>query len=171
MIAELLPEIEITAQDLQRARVYDAFISRVIRREVSRQQSIYPTLDDHKVFAEELALLMLMKGESRSIRTSEIPDEFIVSFMRPGQTVDECRRRLIASSFLERKAPDILYFPHKSFAEFLAAMALVNRLDSDSPRTAGTESAMSPEVISFFVKWPVYGCSDVRLKHARQTQF
>ena len=93
---------------------------------------------------------MLAKGESRSVRTSEIPDEFIVPFMRPGQTTDECRRKLIASSFLERKAPDILYFPHKSFAEFLAAMALINRLDSDDPRTIGTESAMSPEVISFF---------------------
>ena len=150
MIAELLPEIRITAKDLQRARVYDAFISRVIRREISRQQSIYPTLEDHKVFAEELALLMLAKGESRSVRISEIADEFIAPFMRTGQTVDECRRKLIASSFLERKAPDILYFPHKSFAEFLAAMALINRLNSDHPRTVGTEAAMSPEVISFF---------------------
>ena len=150
MIAELLPEMNITADDLQRSRVYDAFISRVIRREVSRQQSIYPTLEDHRTFAEELALLMLVKGDSRSVRTSGIPDVLIAPFIRHGQTADECRRKLVASSFLERKPPDILYFPHKSFAEFLAAMALVHRLQSEEPRTIGAEPAISPEVISFF---------------------
>jgi NACHT domain-containing protein len=150
MIAELLPEMHITVDDLQRARVYDAFISRVIRREVSRQQSIYPTLEDHRAFAEELALLMLVKGDSRSVRTSEIPDVLIAPFIRNGQTVDECRRKLVAASFLERKPPDILYFPHKSFAEFLAAMALIHRLKPEEPRTVGAEAAISSEVISFF---------------------
>lgn len=38
--------------------------------------------------------------------------------------MDAVKRSLLAGCFLERKPPDILYFAHKSFAEFLIAEAI-----------------------------------------------
>ena len=150
MIAELLPSLSITAAAFRRARIYDGFISQAIKREVLRQKRQAPSYQNHSVFAEEVALLMLTQGESRSLRFSEIPDALVSGLAEPGQSLDECRRMYVTSSIIERKSPDILYFPHKSFTEFLAAKAIVRRVSMADP-TNGLESAFTTEVISFLM--------------------
>ncbi|HEX5403175.1 MAG TPA: NACHT domain-containing protein [Pseudonocardiaceae bacterium] len=149
MIATLLPSLEINSRELRRARVYDRFIAHSIAREIAKQQRPHPSSDDHNKFAQELALVMMSNGESRSLRYSEVTDALILPFLRRGQTIDECRRELISACFLERKSPDILYFPHKSFAEFLVAKALLRRIQSPNGGTTGLVDVMSAEVISF----------------------
>src|SRR5205085_2189382 len=69
---------------------------------------------------------------------------------------------------IERKSPDILYFPHKSFAEFLASRALLRRVREGLP-TGHSAAVLTTEVLSFFresatrrdlekvvVSWPLH---------------
>jgi hypothetical protein len=149
MIAELLPSLQISADALKRAKIYKNFVDLCISREMRKQTSPRPTAIDHERFAQEIALAMLISGESRSVRYSDVNEKLILPFVGKGQTVEECKRLLIATCFLERRPPDVLYFPHKSFAEFLVAKALIYRLRQEIPNTDGLGSVMSPEVISF----------------------
>ncbi|MFK0122425.1 NACHT domain-containing protein [Streptomyces nigra] len=150
MIAELIPNLEISADSLKRAKVYEGFIQLCIEREIRKQAAPRPSAEEHARFAQELALTMLRSGESRSVRYSEVTDVLVLPFLRKGQEIDECRRELISACFLERKAPDVLYFPHKSFAEFLVAQALLRRVRLGTAGTSGLGTAMSAEVVSFF---------------------
>jgi NACHT domain len=115
---------ELRAKDIRRAELYDGFINAIIDREMLKRpvefQSLYGR-SDRRRFAIELAAEMFKKGQSRSIRMSEIPDGLIERFVRPGRPKDAVRRDLVSACFLERKPPDVLFFPHKSFVEFLTA--------------------------------------------------
>lgn len=150
MVSELLPSINsITKTDFRRASIYDAFIGQAVTRQTRRQQGAHPTALEHRSFAEDLALMMLARGESRSVRFSEITDEQIERFRMPGQSLEEVRRGFIAASFLDRKAPDVLYFSHKSFAEYLAASKIVGRLKTGLSTHEIPESVLTPDVLSF----------------------
>jgi hypothetical protein len=160
MIAELLPSLQISADALKRAKIYKNFVDLCITREMRKQTSPRPTAIDHERFAQEIALSMLISGESRSVRYPDVNENLILPFVGKGQTVEECKRLLIATCFLERKPPDVLYFPHKSFAEFLVAKALIHRLRQDNPSTAGLGDVMSPEVTSFISE--IVGLQELR---------
>jgi hypothetical protein len=84
------------------------------------------------IFARQLAVEMWRRGESRSVTTGEIPAVLFEPFLGPGRPLDAARRDLIAACFLERKPPNILFVPHKSFLEYLVAEHIVERLRNTS---------------------------------------
>jgi len=95
---------------------------------------------------------MFRLGDSRSIRYSEIPDEILVPFKHPGQSLDSARRDLIAACFLERKPPDLLFFGHKSFAEYLVAEKIFSLMNEMPPTTDELNIKLSLEILSFVME-------------------
>lgn len=154
MLATILPDITPNLAELSRANVYGRFIEKIIRREVYRRGPglITYSVMDRQMFAEELALLMLAEGESRAVSVQSIPDALIAGLGGEDRTLDERRADLVGACFLERKPPNILFFPHKSFAEYLAASALVRRLEQRQPFTDLAADAITDEVFSFVLE-------------------
>lgn len=151
MLVAVLPEWKSSIRALSRAKLYELFIQKTISREVLKRGQRLTNLDvdSRRKFASELAVEMFRLGDSRSIHYSEIPDHIVQSFRRPGQTLDATKRDLVAACFLERKPPDILFFGHKSFAEFLAAERIVALMRETPPNTNTLGFRMSPEILSF----------------------
>lgn len=153
MLAEILPSIEPSSETLSRSSIYDKFITRIIGREAFRLGRVSSgiSLDQRRLFAEELAVLMLNGGESRSLRYSLVPKELIDAFSDGERPFEERKHDLIGACFLERKPPDVLFFPHKSFAEYLAACGLARRM-TDPFGTDPAANALSQEVLSFMLE-------------------
>ena len=154
MLAAILPDITPSSHELSRAKVYGRFIEKIIRREVFRRGTALITysITERQTFAEELALLMLGQGESRAVSASEIPNELIAGLGGDDRSLEERRADLVGACFLERKPSNILFFPHKSFAEYLAAKALVRRLEQRHPETDISADAITDEVFSFLLE-------------------
>jgi hypothetical protein len=130
MLVLLLPDWTHPISELGRATLYGKFIDKIITRELLRKRKEFREnygLDQRHRFASSLALEMFRRGESR-IRYSEIPESVIEPFRKPGTSLDSTKRDLISACFLDRKAPDILFFPHKSFGEYLVAECAIEDL-------------------------------------------
>lgn len=152
MLVAVLPEWRSGIDNLKRASLYETFINKTISREIMKGGPLSDATYDtgtRRQFASELALLMFRSGESRSLHFSDIPDDLIRRFAKPGRSLDSTKRDLIAACFLERKPPDILFFGHKSFAEFLLAENLVRLMGEATPNTNTLGIRFSSEVISF----------------------
>jgi hypothetical protein len=155
MLVTILPSWKGRVSDLTRVSMYRTFINSIIEREIHRQRKEfheYYDVSSRKRFASELAVLMLSSGESRSIRYSDIPDQLIMPYKRQGLSIEATKRDLVRACFLERKPPDILFFPHKSFAEYLAAERIAEELNSPSPRSDSLGVPISDEVFSFVIE-------------------
>lgn len=140
------------SEETRRSDLYKEFIDAIIEREMLKRQSEFQTVysvQARRKFAMELAAEMCRRGESRILRTTEIPDDLIVDFVRPGYPKDAVRRDLISACFLERKPPDILFFPHKSHLEFLAAEYILNEMRHNSPQTDSLGFIVTSEIFSF----------------------
>lgn len=155
MLAVVVPRTRLMPHELRRSALYREFILDIIQREMLKRrhefQATYPS-DARFRFARQLCVEMAKRGESRSIRYSEIPDELLASFVRPGVPMQAVRRDLVVACFLERKPPDILYVPHKSFLEFLVADALLEAMQASEVRTDDIGALASPEVLSFLME-------------------
>jgi hypothetical protein len=93
---------------------------------------------------------MWVKGQARTIRHSEIPISLIEKFVKYGHSAEAVRRDLVAACFLERKAPDILFVPHKSFLEFLIAEEIALRVRENAAHgTIDVGFEITDEVFSF----------------------
>jgi hypothetical protein len=156
MIASYLEHHDIGPNDLTRYDLYDDFIDAIIEREMLKRRQEFQraySVAARRNFATELAVEMCKIGDLRSIRNSQIPDRLFEPFLEPGKSVDSVRRDLVAACFLERKAPDLLIIPHKSFAEFLVADYVVRLIRNDkTPRTDQLGFKFSAEIMSFIVE-------------------
>ena len=77
-------------------------------------------------FLRELAFwLWTAKGSATSFHASDIP-EVLLDGLPDGdcEEFEEKCREYLAGAFLERKAGDLFFFPHRSFAEFLVAQRM-----------------------------------------------
>lgn len=156
MLAAVIPRTHMEPSKIRRSALYDEFINAIIEREMLKRrrefQQSYDT-QSRKRFARDLAVEMCRQGESRSITTSEIPGHLFDEFLRPGYPVEAVRRDLVTACFLERKPPSILFFPHKSFLEFLAADYLVEFITrEDVPVLADIRFEISEEIFSFMAE-------------------
>lgn len=153
MLVVYVTKHDVRPSDIRRADLYDTFIDAIIEREFLKRvpafQSLYSTSERHQ-FARGLAVAMWINGQARTIRHSEIPSALIEKFVKFGHTIEAVRRDLVTACFLERKPPDILFVPHKSFLEFLVAEEIANRVREASATSAidiGLE--ITDEVFSF----------------------
>ena len=149
MILRILPRWQRPLSELSRMELYKNFIDETIRRETKPGKLLSIGSEQRRRFAGELAVAMLSQGESRAIRQSMIPDSLIEPHRRPNESLDATRRDLVKACFLERKPPDILFFPHKSFAEYLVAERIVSVAESRAPATDRFDLKITPEILSF----------------------
>lgn len=125
MLAEIAAERADLLDSLSELRLYDRFIHTLLRRETAkpgRDKRI--TVGQRRRFAAELAWWMWeKKGRLRSIRIEEIPEELINKFqtLHPDIAKSELRRELVASCFVDKHDAMVIYFPHRSFQEFLVS--------------------------------------------------
>lgn len=149
MLLRVMPSWDQPLTELRRGDLYQRFIDDTIAREMKSGR--LPSFDSgrRRRFAAELAVEMFSNGESRAIRQSAIPDAIIASYRRGAETLDITRRDLVKACFLERKPPDILFFPHKSFGEYLVAWAIEGEAKSEQASTDRFALRLSPEILSF----------------------
>ncbi|MCG8328244.1 MAG: NACHT domain-containing protein [Chitinophagales bacterium] len=154
MLVSIIPRLKIKPKFLKRSILYKEFIDAVIEREMLKRPSGFQQTYSSKTrrqFAKDLIAEMFRNGDSRSIRLSEIPSDLIKKFMNTGNTFEGTRRDLVGACFLERKPPDILFVPHKSFGEYLASEFILDVINSDKINTDNIGFEITPEVLSFVV--------------------
>lgn len=152
MLAAVIPRLHLSPKYIRRSSLYKEFIDAIIEREMLKRKSEFQALysiQARRKFATELAVEMYRRGEFRSIRATEIPDSLLADFIRPGYPKDAVRRDLVAACFLERKPPDILFFPHKSYLEYLVAEYVVEMMRNEAPHTDSLDLNISTEILSF----------------------
>lgn len=150
MAVRVLPRWNRPFAHLDRARLYESFIDQIIDRELRRlPRPSRLSRQARRRFAADLAVLMNSQGNSRAIRWTAIPESLLEAYKTRDDSYDDVRRELIRACFLESKSPDILYFPHKSFGEYLVAERIVLELRSDVPRVDSLGAEISAEIASF----------------------
>jgi hypothetical protein len=148
MLLKVLPGWQGSLPDLTRTALYEAFIEQTIAREMKPGRLPTIPAEQRARFATDLATFMFAQGESRSIRYAAIPDAIVTPHRRGTESLEATRRDLVKSCFLESKPPDILFFPHKSFGEYLVA----GRFAAEASRAPATDKlgvALTPEIASF----------------------
>lgn len=150
MLVRVLPGWHRPLRELNRARLYGAFIEQIIDREMRKQSrpSRHTTASRIR-FAGDLAVAMHRAGDTRSIRTSAIPAGLVEQYRLGDEGAEETRRELVRACFLERKPPDVLFFPHKSFGEYLVATRLRDEMRAERPALDAVPITLSPEIASF----------------------
>lgn len=153
MLASVLPRRRLRPSSLRRTLLYSEFIDAIIEREMLKRRPEFTNAYDgasRRDFARKVALEMARLGESRSIRTSELPEALFSKFVIPGRPVEAVRRDLISACFLETKGIDILFFPHKSFWEFLTAEGIAVMVKApSSPDTSSFRFRLTDEIMDF----------------------
>jgi len=111
------------ARGVTRWTLYSEFFQLLARRETQRPARS-PIESRHRLeFLRRVALWLWRERDgATSFRAAELPRKIYDDL--PGgdaQEPEDKRREYLAGAFLERKANDTYYFPHRSFAEFLIA--------------------------------------------------
>ena len=150
MLVRVLPSWPGPLRNLNRATLYREFIDQILRREMVRltRPSRFG-LFERRRFAQDLAILMHSQGDARAIASSRIPDELLQPYRVGDEPLDVVRRDMVRACFLERKAPDILFFPHKSFGEYLIAERFVEVLSTSPDGVDQAGAVVTEEVLSF----------------------
>jgi NACHT domain len=153
MLASVVPRRRIKLRSLHRAYLYSEFIDAIIEREMLKRRAEFTMTYDAQVrrkFARSISLEMARQGESSSIRYSDIPHVLLEPFRTSQRPLDAVRRDLVSACFLDRKGSDILYFPHKSFWEYLVSEEIVTRIrDLDHPATDTLGFKITDEMFAF----------------------
>jgi hypothetical protein len=107
---------------------------------------------------------MANQGDVRAISVSAIPDSLFEPFRYPGRSLEAIRMDMRSACFLELKPPDILYFGHKSYCEFLIAYRLLLSLRAGEPTNALSALATN-EVLSFVLSLATTTDFDLATQH------
>lgn len=128
-------------RSLTRWSLYDEFFQSLARREAERPARTPIGEDARLEFLRSLAFwLWCDRASVTSFVADSIPSELLDRLPDGDASEPEHKRReYLAGAFLERKAGDIYYFPHRSFAEFLvASYMLANPPAASEHATYGT---------------------------------
>lgn len=151
MLLEILPSYKGEITQLSVALLYSEFIDLIIRREQSKPSRENYSPYERRKFASSLAYWMWQNDHGSEIESTQIPDSIFAQFVLNKRNLKQVKRDLLVGSFLERKPPVGLYFPHRSFQEFLVAENIVNLIKEKSTEI-GNCPFLTPEVRSFFLE-------------------
>ena len=128
MLVEVSSEQEEVFEKLSTYHLYDRFIHGLLRREIDKKGrdkkiGVYARRD----FATRVAWWMWSQSGLRSTRVEKIPEGIIQHFVSayPAYEERELRRELIAGCFIDKNDSSAIYFPHRSFQEFLVSVHLI----------------------------------------------
>jgi hypothetical protein len=127
MIASLVSDSKVTIRKFTAYDIFDLFIKQTIEREVLEKPVRKAFgIKDRRRFARRVAWTVWRTSNKQHIETKKIPDNVFKGIIPFGSPDPEAEKRdLIQACFLERKG-SALYFPHRSFQEFLVAEFLLN---------------------------------------------
>jgi hypothetical protein len=150
MLAEILPTFKGNINRITLAQLYDDFIDQILKRESSKLTRRTLSVSERRLFARRLAWYMWRAGGKRTINAHDIPDDLIRSIAPSNiNDIEAARRDLVAACFLEGKEGGNLYFPHRSFQEFLVAEEIVSRLQDGKNNIRILDDATNEEVAVF----------------------
>jgi NACHT domain-containing protein/restriction endonuclease len=153
MLMELLPEYTGPIDRLTVALLYSEFIDLLLRRESAKPARAAFSRAQRLRFAAHLAFWMWQDEQRSDIDVTNIPDMLFGDYLdkKSGdiQLLD-LKRDLLSGGFLDRKPPNVFFFPHRSFQEYLVAEELRYRLEQGESLTDCP--FLTPEVTSFFIE-------------------
>jgi hypothetical protein len=162
MLAEVLPTFKGNINRLTLAGLYDQFIDEIIKRESGKLTRRSLGISDRRLFARRLALYMWNDGGKRTINAHDIPAELIDSVVPKGlHDIEAVRRDLVSACFLEGKAGGQLYFPHRSFQEFLVAEEIVDQLAKGKRDIRVLDDSTNEEVAGFIKELVGHGTIEI----------
>lgn len=125
------PEVDLAqfADGVSRWKLYEVFFRSLAERE-GEKDARRPISEHQRLeFLRELAFwLWSTKGGATAFSAHDIPDA-LLGVLPPGDVVDldALKREYLIGAFLEKKADDVFYFGHRSFAEFLVAQRMLQK--------------------------------------------
>jgi hypothetical protein len=149
MIAEVLPQWQGDLSDLTLAILYSIFIDLMIEREQDKLSRRHFSAKERRVFAGEVAFWLWDAKSEMNLRAEDIPDHLILGLCRGDESIEAARRDLVSACFLERKIGSALYFPHRSFQEFLVAENIIKKLSTGTISFEKADSIATEQVVSF----------------------
>ena len=149
MLAEILPGWKGDLDNLTIAVLYSHFIDLVIERERDKLTRHSFSVKQRREFAKQLALWLWRRKKDMPLSASDIPDEILSGFTGALDDPEAVRRDLVSACFLEKKADEALYFPHRSFQEFLVAEAIVEQLGTGAMTIGEADRHLTDEVSLF----------------------
>lgn len=149
MLAEILPQWKGDVSNLTVTLLYSLFIDLIIEREQEKLSRQHFTTKDRRRFARELAIWLWKTKKEMSITADDVPLSVLQSFVKASDDLESVRRDLVSACFLERKLGESLYFPHRSFQEFLVAEAVVDGLAHGKMLLSNADKLLTEEVAAF----------------------
>jgi NACHT domain/Restriction endonuclease len=134
MLAEVLPQWSGPLNALSVPILYDVFIDSIIEREQRKLVRQGLSTRDRRTFAREIAWWLWTERNTIGLKAEQIPHELVLRHCSSPAEFEGRKRDLVAACFLSRKEGDALYFPHRSFQEFLVAERAVEEMRLDTPR-------------------------------------
>jgi len=151
MLAEILPQVSTSSLgQMTVSMLYSVFIDQIIEREHAKQARRDIGTRERRRFAREIAWWMWLERKGTSLVADEIPKELILPYCDSPKELDARRRDLVLACFLSRKMGGALYFPHRSFQEFLVAEKVIELLSSEGS-SYDLVAPIVTEEISFFI--------------------
>ena len=122
------PAIDLSAiaANVTRWTLYTEFFQSLAAREAKKPARRPIDPEARLTFLRSVALwLWRSRDGSTLFKVDDLPSDLLAPLPDgDAETVDEKRREYLTGAFLERKAGDTYFFPHRSFAEFLVAQHL-----------------------------------------------
>lgn len=148
ILSEVLPQWDGDITTLTAASLYSTFINIVIEREQEKITRRRFELRERRDFARDLAYWLWTAKSAMSIDATAIPAELLPT-PKGDDTLEGVRRDLVSACFLDRKLGESLYFPHRSFQEFLVAEKIVHEIRLVNIDAQRLSAAVTPEVGEF----------------------
>ena len=160
MFVDLAIDSEDDLSNISRYDLYDYFIENLVEREVlKRGRGGLLKSGDRRQFASDLAWFLWTDSEvdQGGCQLEELPNSLFEPYCPIGTEAGAIRRELISGTFLERKEPDIYYFAHRSFQEFLVAEYIWSAVDDQVDPDLGLaekliRGALTREVYEFIIE-------------------
>lgn len=148
MITEILPDYHGKLGELTVHTLYDYFIDYVIERELEKLKNLRFKSAQRRAFARDVAL-WLWTSREQSLSEEAIPSSLIEPYRAPHEDLESVTRDLVSACLLDRRLGGRLFFPHRSFQEFLVAEALHHGIAQKTLTLDQLTSALTPEVSEF----------------------
>lgn len=156
MLAQVLPSFEGPIEGLDLPTLYELVISdlldAIIEREVSKGSRLSFSKQERRTFLQSLAYWLWSNRASTVVTSDQIPDELIEQYSRPGAELEAVRRDLVTASPLDRRTNGRIFFPHRSFQEFLVALESVQKLRDGIVSIDEFDDAATTEVADFAIR-------------------
>jgi len=149
MITEILPDIHGKLAELTVHDLYDIFITFVIERESDKPARLRFKTLERRSFTRDIAFWLWRARGELSVSEDAIPEALLKQYCKGGEDLESVTRDLVSASLLDRRKGGRLFFPHRSFQEFLVAEAIHEGVIRKTLSVPDIPSVLTPQVKEF----------------------